>query len=154
MSFCNKDTTWCCNGEPGPPGSSDTSYVIGLGIYLFSFSQEGMGPPDYGYSFGSEIVYFNKNGIECGTQVTVGIKEPSCFNHGLTIYPNPATNVIIISSEQAAAIEITNIQGQLVKTISATGNKTNIDVSALPSGVYAVEVKTEKGVEVKKFIKE
>ena len=35
-----------------------------------------------------------------------------------------------------------------------SGNKTNVDVSALPCGVYVVEVKTEKGVEVKKFVKE
>jgi hypothetical protein len=28
------------------------------------------------------------------------------------------------------------------------------DVSAIPVGVYIIEAKTEKGVEVKKFIKE
>jgi hypothetical protein len=72
----------------------------------------------------------------------------------LKIYPNPATNKITIESLQKATIEILNIQGQLLKTITTTGNKTNIDVSAFPIGMYFVKVKTEKGIEVKKFIKE
>ncbi|MGD0709592.1 MAG: T9SS type A sorting domain-containing protein [Bacteroidales bacterium] len=79
----------------------------------------------------------------------------------LMIYPNPATNNLTIVSPQNAVIEITNIQGQLIKTLppcgeagATTSNKTNIDVSALPCGVYIVEVKTEKGIEVRKFIKE
>ena len=67
---------------------------------------------------------------------------------------NPADDYITIEALQDAVIEITNIQGQLIKNFATTGNKTNIDVSAFPSGVYVVEVKTEKGVEVKKFIKE
>jgi hypothetical protein len=82
-----------------------------------------------------------------------GIHElRNSFNY--FVYPNPSTNNITIESPQDAVIEITNIQGQLVKTFTTTGNKTNIDVSALPSGVYVVEVKTAKGVAVSKFIKE
>jgi hypothetical protein len=46
------------------------------------------------------------------------------------------------------------MQGQLVSVFSATGNLSNIDVSYLPSGVYVVEVKTENGVGVRKFVKE
>ena len=72
----------------------------------------------------------------------------------VAIYPNPASYTITIESPQLAVIEILNIQGQLIKSLSTTGNKINIDVSAFPSGVYIVEVRTEKGVEVKKFIKE
>jgi len=51
-------------------------------------------------------------------------------------------------------IKIINVQGQLLKTFVSTDNKTIIDVSTLPSGVYIVEVRTEKGLEVRKVIKE
>ncbi len=82
------------------------------------------------------------------------IKENSpaaCF---VKIYPNPATDNFTIESPPDAVIEITNIQGQLIKTLTANDNKTNIDVSALACGVYVVEVRMEEGVEVRKFIKE
>ncbi len=75
-------------------------------------------------------------------------------NYFPVIFPNPTVDNLTIESLQSAVIEITNIQGQLVKTITATGNKTNIDVSALPCGVYIVQAKMEKGVAVSKFIKE
>jgi hypothetical protein len=84
--------------------------------------------------------------------IQTGIKE-KILNNEINIYPNPAINNLIIESPQAV-IEITNIQGQIIKTFAITGNKTNIDVSAFPSGVYVVEVKTEKGISVNKFIKE
>jgi predicted outer membrane repeat protein len=83
-----------------------------------------------------------------------GLVSPSIVLTGIAIYPNPATDDLTIVSPQAAIIEISNIQGQLVKTFTTTGNKTNIDVSALLSGVYIVEVRTDKGVAVSKFIKE
>ncbi|MFA4852485.1 MAG: T9SS type A sorting domain-containing protein [Bacteroidales bacterium] len=72
----------------------------------------------------------------------------------IKVYPNPTTNNITIESPQQAVIEILNIQGQLIKTITANSNKTNVDVSAFPCGVYVVEVKTEQGVAIKKFVKQ
>jgi aminopeptidase N len=72
----------------------------------------------------------------------------------ISVFPNPTTNNLIIEAPQQAIIEITNIQGQLLQTYTATSNKTNIDVSAFPGGVYIVEVKTGKGIEVRKFVKE
>jgi hypothetical protein len=74
--------------------------------------------------------------------------------NNISVYPNPATNNLTIEAEQDAVIEITNIQGQLIKTFAATGIKTSIDVSAFPRGVYVVEMITESGVGVKKFVKE
>jgi len=88
-----------------------------------------------------------------GNTVITGITEynkPFSFN----IMPNPANNIMTIECSQSAVIEITNIQGQLIKILTTTGSKTNIDVSSFPSGVYIVEMKTEKGIEVKKFLKE
>ncbi len=82
-----------------------------------------------------------------------GIAPQSMVSAGIEVYPNPATYNLTIESEQQAVVEIINIQGQLVKTYAANG-KTNIDVSAFPSGVYLVEVKMEKGISVQKFIKE
>ena len=78
-----------------------------------------------------------------------------------SVYPNPATNYIEIETSSQAIIEILNIQGQLtlpagrqVKTHTASGDKTSVDISAFPNGMYFVKVKNEKGIEVKKFVKQ
>lgn len=88
------------------------------------------------------------------TRTTPASINEQNFSDAVIIYPNPTNNNLTIESPPQAVIEITNIQGQLIKTLATTGNKTYIDVSALLGGVYIVEVKTEKGIEVKKFIKE
>jgi hypothetical protein len=77
--------------------------------------------------------------------------DPNCC---FELYPNPAIDNITIEIQQQATIEILSIEGQLIKSISSSDNKTNIDVSALPKGMYVVEVKTENGIKMKKFIKE
>lgn len=84
---------------------------------------------------------------------TVGIVKSISIST-IYIYPNPAANNITIESPQQAVIEITNIQGQLIKNIVASSNKINVDVSTFPSGMYFVKVKTEKGVAVQTFVKE
>jgi hypothetical protein len=74
--------------------------------------------------------------------------------HQADIYPNPAFDNITIESPPQAMIEITNMQGQLVKTLAATGNKTSIDISGFAGGVYVVRVAAADIYAVKKIIKE
>lgn len=54
----------------------------------------------------------------------------------------------------ANELRIYDVVGNVVLEKKLDNNKTEIDVSEFPSGVYVVEVKTEKGVAVKKFVKE
>lgn len=95
------------------------------------------------------------NGVwRCPLSELTGIKEVDNTLGNIAVYPNPSVNNLTIESPQGSIIEITNMQGQLIKSIANTFNKTNVDVSAFPSGVYIVEVKTQNGVGVKKFVKE
>jgi hypothetical protein len=145
---------------PGLPSMTET-WIEGIGS-LYGVLNSG-----YACYFGA------KNSLLCFKENdTVKYKDPnysSCFFNNqylvntieyrgkvltVKIIPNPTSDNITIESHREAVIEITNIQGQLIKTLSTTGNKTNIDVSTFPSGVYVVEVKTGKGVAVSKFIKE
>jgi len=83
----------------------------------------------------------------------LGIAEESIDNL-IKVYPDPATDNLTIESPSRIKIDLLNVQGQLIKTVAASNSKTEIDVSALPTGVYIVEVKTEKGVGIGKFVKE
>jgi len=85
--------------------------------------------------------------------IGTGINELSNSLY-ISIFPNPSTNEITIETPEKATIEILNIEGQILKTITTAEKQTTIDVSNLSGGVYIIKAKTERGVAVKKFIKE
>jgi polyhydroxybutyrate depolymerase len=88
------------------------------------------------------------------TYVTAGINDQNDFSDNINIYPNPATKNISIESPQHAIIDISDIRGQQIKTYTTENNITNIDISAYPAGLYVIKINTEKGVTIKKFVKE
>jgi hypothetical protein len=58
----------------------------------------------------------------------------------VTIFPNPAKNVLTVEGNKISAISIYNPVGQLVYTKSVDTQKTEIDISALPAGLFLVMV--------------
>ena len=84
---------------------------------------------------------------------SIGISELS-DSLNIYIFPNPSSGNATIIIPEKAIIEILNIEGQLIKTINTADKQTGIDVSDLSSGVYIIKAKTDRGVAVKKFIKE
>jgi hypothetical protein len=71
----------------------------------------------------------------------------------MVIYPNPATDVVYIKSEETISrMEIFNLQGQLVKLVNADLRK--INVSDLPVGAYILRLTTDKGVVTHPIIKQ
>jgi GH25 family lysozyme M1 (1,4-beta-N-acetylmuramidase) len=161
-SSLNTYKLWISN-----PGTSSTTPPTSIGVWTnWAFKQydwTGTVPGISGIS-GMDLDVFNGDTAAFYAMIgcpLTGIKEGTT-NDNFVIYPNPAINNLTIENQQEAAvgskqlaiIEIKNIQGQLVKTSTTTGNKTILDVSAFPGGVYIVEVKTSKGIVVRKFVKE
>ncbi|MDR6371656.1 ELWxxDGT repeat protein [Chryseobacterium bernardetii] len=75
-------------------------------------------------------------------------------NADLQIYPNPVSEYFSIKLNENSKIEnvkIFDASGKLVKNIIY--NNKNIDVAELPSGIYFVKLKTNKGEYVGKIIK-
>lgn len=70
------------------------------------------------------------------------------------IYPNPTSDLLFISSERSTKLKITiyNSVGQLL--LSQVDSVGRVDVSALIPGIYFVEITSEDGKTVQKFIKE
>ena len=77
-----------------------------------------------------------------------GIEEdgPSTGSGTFTIYPNPANNILIVETRLIASLpvaneyRITNLMGQTVFTGNLTAETQQIDVSALPQGMYFISV--------------
>ena len=80
---------------------------------------------------------------------TLGVKETNPLS--FSIYPNPTSNTLIISgSESPLTISIYNILG---KEVISTNNTNNINVQALPSGVYVIRISDGVGQTNRRFIK-
>jgi hypothetical protein len=76
---------------------------------------------------------------------------------GISILPNPATGIITISHlgpAGTARLTIFNTGGGKVLDRQLTYNETQINISALTTGVYFVRVQNEGLVEVRKMVKE
>ena len=60
----------------------------------------------------------------------------------LTVYPNPANNLVCINGVEAAEVQVYNAIGQMVKTVRGTNE---IDVVDLAEGVYLVRIMDAEG---------
>jgi len=90
----------------------------------------------------------------CDYVYVLGLNDVNINEEIVTLFPNPATNYLTIETPQQTTIEISNIQGQIIKTLETKENKTNVDVSGFARGVYIINVETDKGVWRGKFVKE
>jgi uncharacterized protein YjdB len=78
-------------------------------------------------------------------------------NTTISVYPNPASTVVNVTASAIQGkmqIEVVNMVGQVVSTISTTNNNTGIDVANFTAGLYLVNCYSE-GVKIanSKFIK-
>ena len=74
----------------------------------------------------------------------------------LSIYPNPATDVlhiVINNSTGVSGILIVNMQGQVVRTVSTSSTTADIPVSNLAREMYMVEVNTGTARYTQEFMK-
>lgn len=67
-----------------------------------------------------------------------------CLTTSIKVYPNPATNYIVITMEsndnQAEGYSIINIQGELVQAGKIEGKTTIININNIPNGLYCLVV--------------
>lgn len=90
------------------------------------------------------------------TSSTLGMNNLS-FLDGISIYPNPANDIITIENSsfmKDQLISVYDVRGQLLSQQPMLQPKTNIDISTFAKGLYYIKLKTEKGIAVKKFVKE
>jgi hypothetical protein len=72
--------------------------------------------------------------------------------NNLLIYPNPTSNYINIYSEKKIKkYTISDITGNKINNLEIYNNQ--IDVSTLSTGMYFIEIETDEGVAVKRFVK-
>lgn len=87
---------------------------------------------------------------------TAGIVE--AIINPITVHPNPANDKITLTGLnpqlKITAAQITNMAGQVVKTIDVTAPTMDVNLNGMDNGVYFVVVNHAAGTETLKFIKE
>ena len=85
----------------------------------------------------------------------VGIDESEFHQVLVSVFPNPASGIIhILTEDEAEAISVTDITGRVVMEIDAAGRReVSADVSGLPKGLYMVWVKLARNtINVQKLL--
>ena len=98
-----------------------------------------------GYKGGASGTYFfNKKAISASS------KSPELTAN--TVYPNPSNGILNLKlspNNSLVNYKISNISGQTIET----GTETSVDISALQSGIYFIQLMTNKGIQNLKFTK-
>lgn len=136
---------------------TQTTYSLGS-ITKMSFSSgnivvsKNSGSPDT-YAL-SDLQYLNFQDI------TTGIAEVEKQESTIFLYPNPVVDVLNIRLSKAenktGLIEIISIEGKVVSslTINAQANVYQVNITALPKGIYLCKVKNGTILETTKFLKQ
>ena len=119
------------------------------------------------YTIG-QVVYSTKTGTN-GSSITEGVQQPYeisvitsipealDINLYVSVFPNPATEYLIVKVDSSTLLDIQSLQyklydinGKLLKIIKATGTETKIEISNLVFAKYFVTVTNNKR-EIKTF---
>lgn len=96
--------------------------------------------PDNGFDRGHQIVYFKKNGISCGNEITVSIAEGIGDPH-LLVAPNPTKGILSIGADlPIEQVRIVDLQGRLILSTSMQTANGMLDLVAFPDGMYVLHV--------------
>ena len=99
--------------------------------------------------------------FELDTNVTQNEKANAFFlavpsvptENSITLFPNPATDLIHVTSNSSQSIISLTVLDQISKVVLTKNESKTVDVSGLQNGVYFIKIETDKGSSVKKFIK-
>ncbi|MCB0699108.1 MAG: T9SS type A sorting domain-containing protein [Chitinophagales bacterium] len=107
--------------------------------------------------FVKNIVFFEDN-IEFKGGYPVGVSNVSGDQQSLSLFPNPANDVVYIRGLDAIdgnkKVTITSIEGKVISGYEyRPAAKVSVPVSELTKGVYLINIKTDAGNSVLKMLK-
>lgn len=103
----------------------------------------------YGRAMSSEEV-----SLLYGNDVTTGIPNETMGK--ISLSPNPVKDLLLINNlpeETSSTIEISNLNGQVIRTKTALRTFATLEFSDLPNGLYLVKIQSASGTQVHKILK-
>ena len=136
------------------------TYVAGGGekfITIGNFNDDNTIILDSNTYANDPSVYFYIDDVSV-VDCTVGINEIESYKNKISLMPNPARDELRIMSDELRIknIEVCDVLNNVVFVEGAEAIEKNIkiNVSNFAKGVYFVKVFSDKGIAIKKFIKE
>jgi len=107
------------------------------------------------YEHNGELLYHDySQGVEDCITPLLGLNQIKLEDNSITLYPNPASKEVNISSENIINyIEVFNSLGQKVYQTNVKQKEKTLDINYLSKGVYIIGVSNNKGYIRKKLIK-
>jgi hypothetical protein len=91
------------------------------------------------------------------TPCDISVNEINNIN-GISIYPNPASDRLFIETKNLSfgkcEMTISTMMGTIIRKHTLINALTTLDISELAKGVYIIQVTSEKGISVIRFVKE
>lgn len=89
----------------------------------------------------------------CQSVVFWGLDE--LIDLGMTIAPNPSTGIFNVSFDNmvAGSVTIVDANGRLIQTHDLNSNALTVDLTSAESGLYFMQVATEKGISRERIVK-
>ena len=99
--------------------------------------------------------FYDNNIVPCQSLFTTAIHEVASAEIAVSIYPNPAYDLVTITAtENIKSLQLMDIQGRvlLIQTVGAKMYK--LPVSNLAKGVYLVNIQCDSGAAVRRIVVE
>ena len=92
---------------------------------------------------------------DAGSCTKIAVESSSVFQGrqeiAFAVYPVPANDILYICNADNTLAEIISLNGQKIKSRQVSGDKCQMDVSDLPTGVYIVRICSKQGVSIRKI---
>ena len=98
-----------------------------------------------------DLEYIQGSASNISVLEAIGIKDADEELETLALHPNPTTGMITLNRTDVQKIEVLDMMGRVV-TVCENSNVVNI--TALTKGYYTLRITTDKGVAVRKVLKE
>ncbi|MCB0661439.1 MAG: T9SS type A sorting domain-containing protein [Saprospiraceae bacterium] len=118
--------------HPGWARWAPASFVVNGEVYIINGVTREPGGGSY---FVTDVFKFNLN------ELVSGQTEP--IEGNFTIYPNPATDHLVIEATNGQTIQKLDIfdsQGRHLKTVFGNSIQDNLDISTLPKGMHIIRI--------------
>jgi len=150
VNFFSTDTVLNWTSFNIPISSYTFADSANIAVAAFYNSPASLFP--YG-PFGNSVLYVDNLSFD---NLITSIPEQSFINSTFSLYPNPASDIVTLNSDNtnnaALTLNIYNVIGTLVKSEILKQNNRQINIGNLSNGVYMVTIKSKDLTENQRLI--